>query len=75
MAREIKFNIGDLVWFAFDGSPICGRIHRIRDFIYVRAKINEKMYLFTLKKERLYSDKGELLKMLSYDGQYTKAGT
>lgn len=68
MKIETKYNIGDEVWFMFDGKPLSGKIARISEHtikIEVRFK-DGKDYLFCreIKGFNLFPTKEELLKSL-----------
>ena len=68
MKIETKYNIGDDVWFIFDGKPLNGKIVKISEYtikIEVRFK-DGKDYLFSreIKGFELFPTKEELLKSL-----------
>lgn len=68
MTIETKYNIGDEVWFLFDGKPLNGKIARISEYtikIIVIFK-DGKEYLFSrdIKGFKLFPTKEELLKSL-----------
>lgn len=68
MTIETKYNIGDEVWFLFDGKPLNGKIARISEYtikIIVIFK-DGKEYLFSrdIKGFELFPTKEELLKSL-----------
>ena len=68
MKIETKYNIGDEVWFIFDGKPLNGKIVKISEYtikIEVRFK-DGKDYLFSreIKGFELFPTKEELLKSL-----------
>lgn len=68
MTIETKYNIGDEVWFLFDGKPLNGKIarkseHTIKIIVVFK---NGKDYLFSrdIKDFKLFPTKEELLKSL-----------
>lgn len=68
MTIETKYNIGDEVWFLFDGKPLNGKIAKISEYnikIVVVFK-DGKEYLFSreIKGFKLFPSKEELLKSL-----------
>lgn len=68
MTIETKYNIGDEVWFMFDGKPLNGKIARIGEqTIKVEVIFKDgKEYLFSrdIKDFELFPTKEELLKSL-----------
>ena len=68
MTIETKYNIGDEVWFVFDGKPLNGKIARISEHtIKVNVIFKDgKKYLFSrdIKGFELFPTKEELLKSL-----------
>lgn len=68
MAIETKYNIGDEVWFMFDGKPLNGKIARISEYtIKVEVIFKDgKEYLFSrdIKDFKLFPTKEELLNSL-----------
>ena len=67
MTIETKYNIGDEVWFLFDGKPLNGKIYRISEYtIKVKVIFKGKEYLFgrDIKGVKLFPTKEELLKSL-----------
>ena len=68
MTIETKYNIGDEVWFMFDGKPLNGKIARISEHtIKVEVRFKDgKDYLFSreIKGFKHFPTKEELLKSL-----------
>lgn len=67
MTIETRYNVGDEVWFMFDGEPLNGKILRIGiDTISIRVVIGGNGYRFTRDADGfdLYPTKEELLKSL-----------
>ena len=68
MTIETKYNIGDEVWFMFDGKPLNGKIARISEHtIKLRVRFKDgKDYLFSreIKGFKYFPAKEELLKSL-----------
>ena len=68
MTIKTKYNIGDEVWFIFDGKPLNGKIAKISEYT-IKIKVifkDGKDYLFSreIKGFNLFSTKEELLKSL-----------
>lgn len=68
MKIETKYNVGDEVWFLFDGKPLNGKIFRITEYA-IKVKVifkDGKKYLFSrdIKDFKLFPTKEELLKSL-----------
>lgn len=68
MTIKTKCNIGDEVWFMFDGKPLNGKIARISEYT-IKVKVifkDGKEYLFCreIKGFNLFPNKEELLKSL-----------
>lgn len=68
MTIETKYNIGDEVWFMFDGKPLKGEVVRISEYT-IKVKVifkDGKEYLFSrdIKDFKLSPTKEELLKSL-----------
>ena len=68
MTIKTKLNIGDEVWFVFDGKPLNGKITRINEHT-IKIKVvfkDGKEYLFSrdIKDFKLFPNKEELLKSL-----------
>ena len=68
MKIETKYNIGDEVWFLFDGKPLNGKIASINEYV-IKVKVtfkDGKKYLFgrDIKDFKLFPTKEELLKTL-----------
>ena len=68
MTIETKYNIGDEVWFMFDGKPLNGKIARISEYT-IKVKVifeDGKEYLFgrDIKGFKYFSTKEELIKSL-----------
>lgn len=64
----MKYNIGDEVWFLFDGKPLNGKIVRISEYT-IKVKVifkDGKEYLFgrDIKGFKPFHSKEELLKSL-----------
>lgn len=71
MKIETKYNIGDEVWFLFDGEPLNGKIARISVYT-IKIKIifrDGKEYFFRkcIKGFELFPTKEELLKSLCHE--------
>lgn len=68
MLIKTKYNIGDEVWFMFDGKPLNGKINRISEYTIKIEVIFEdgKEYLFSrdIKGFDLFPTKEELIKSL-----------
>lgn len=68
MTIETKYNIGDEVWFMFDGKPLNGKIARISEYTIKVNVIFEdgKEYLFgrDIKGFKYFPTKEELIKSL-----------
>jgi hypothetical protein len=68
MTIETRYNVGDEVWFMFDGKPLNGKIARISEYTIKVIVIfkDGKEYLFSrdIKYFRLFPTKEELLKSL-----------
>lgn len=68
MKIETKYNIGDEVWFIFDGKPLNGKIVKISEYtIKIKVRFKDgKDYLFSreIKGFELFPTKEELLKSL-----------
>ena len=68
MNIKTKYNIGDEVWFVFDGKPLNGKIAKISEHtIKIKVRFKDgKDYLFSreIKGFKLLSTKEELLKSL-----------
>ena len=67
MTTKTKYNVGDDVWFLFDGKPLNGKIARISEYT-IKVKVifkDGKEYLF--KDFKLFPTKEELLKSLQYE--------
>ena len=67
MKIETKYNIGDEVWFMFDGKPLNGKIAKISEHtIKIRVRFKDsKDYLFGRERGfKLFPTKEELLKSL-----------
>lgn len=65
---KAKYNIGDEVWFLFDGKPLNGKIVRISEYT-IKVKVifkDGKGYLFgrDIKGFKFFPTKEELLKSL-----------
>ena len=64
MKVEIKYNIGDIVWFQYFGQEICGEITALSfhtskgNKSYTQYSIDD---LYILEENDLYSDINELL--------------
>ena len=68
MTIETKYNIGQEVWFLFDGKPLNGKIVKISEYT-IKIKVifkDGKGYLFSrdIKDFKLFPTKEELLKSL-----------
>ena len=68
MTIETKYNIGDEVWFMFDGKPLKGKVVRIREYT-IKVKVifkDGKEYIISrdIKDFKLSPTKEELLKSL-----------
>lgn len=68
MTTTTKYNVGDDVWFLFDGKPLNGKIVRISEYT-IKIKVifkDGKKYLFSrdIKGFKLFPTKEELLKTL-----------
>lgn len=68
MTITTKYNVGDDVWFLFDGKPLNGKIARISEYT-IKVKVifkDGKEYLFgrDIKGFKLFQTKEELLKTL-----------
>ena len=68
MTITTKYNIGDDVWFLFDGKPLNGKITRISEYT-IKVKVifkDGKEYLFgrDIKGFKFFHTKEELLKSL-----------
>ena len=68
MTIKTKYNIGDEVWFLFDGEPLNGKIARISEYtIKIEVIFKDgKEYIFSrdIKGFKLFPNKEELLKSL-----------
>lgn len=68
MTIETKYNIGDEVWFLFNGEPLNGKVARISEYTIKVTVIfkDGKEYLFgmDIKGAKLFPTKEELLKSL-----------
>lgn len=68
MAIETKYNIGDEVWFLFDGKPLNGKIARISEYtikvVVIFKDGKEYSFIRDIKDFKLYPTKEELLKSL-----------
>lgn len=68
MSIKTKYNIGDDVWFMFDGKPLNGKVARISEYtIKITVVFKDgKEYLFSrdIKGFKLFPTKEELLKSL-----------
>ena len=68
MSIKTKYNIGDVVWFMFDGKPLNGKVARISEYtIKITVVFKDgKEYLFSrdIKGFNLFPTKEELLKSL-----------
>lgn len=76
MTIETKYNIGDVVWFLFDGKPLNGKIFRITEYI-IKVKVifkDGKGYLFSrdIKDFELFDTKEDLLCYYKKHGGYDK---
>ena len=63
MSIETKYNIGDEVWFMFDGKPLNGKVARISEYtIKIEVVFNDgKDYIFSrdIKDFKLFHTKEE----------------
>lgn len=68
MTIETKYNIGDEVWFRFDGKPLNGKVARISEHA-IKIKVvfkdgNEYLFSRDIKDFKLFPTKEELLNSL-----------
>ena len=71
MKITTKYNVGDDVWFLFDGKSLNGKIARISEYT-IKVKVvfkDGKEYLFgrDIKSFKLFQTKEELLKHYNYE--------